>query len=280
MRFVYRVLLDAYWHFSADDGWAFASHVALSMLTCLFPFLIFVTALAGFLGSESLAEDAVSNLFATWPEGVAGPLAGEVRAVLTQARGGILTLGVVLTVYFASNGVEALRLALDRAYGIDDDRPWWRLRLESFAFVLVGALALLTWAFLVVLAPLVWIFLGRVAPGLTQIETLVTFSRLAIASGVLLVALFVLHAFLPARRAKLAEILPGIVITFALWIAAGVVFGGYLARFAQGYATTYAGLASVMIAIVFLDLLAAIFIFGGELNAAIIRARRELGQGT
>jgi membrane protein len=69
------------------------------------------------------------------------------------------------------------------------------------------------------------------------------------------------------------DILPGIALTFVLWVVAGVAFGSYLAEFALNYVNTYAGLASVMIALVFLYMLAAIFIFGGELNAALMRAR-------
>jgi membrane protein len=274
MRCGTRVLLDAYAHFSSDNGWAFASHVALSTLTSLFPFLIFVTSVAGFLGSRDLAEAAVANLFAAWPKQVAEPLAREIHEVLTRGRGGVATAGAILAVYFASSGVEALRVALNRAYGVVDPRPWWLLRLESLAYVLIGAVALLTWAFLVVLAPLVSSILGGFAPGLVEAETLLTLGRHAIAGGVLLVALLVLHSFLPARRARLAEVLPGTALTFVLWYAAGVAFGSYLAQFAHNYVTTYAGLASVMIALVFLNLLAAIFVFGGELNAALLRARR------
>jgi membrane protein len=66
-------------------------------------------------------------------------------------------------------------------------------------------------------------------------------------------------------------------LTFVLWGAAGVIFGSYLAQFARNYVTTYAGLASAMIALVFLYMVAAIFIFGGELNAAILRAREKKG---
>jgi membrane protein len=275
-----RVFFEAFMHFSNDYGWAFASHVALSMLAGLFPFLIFVAALAGFFGSEGLADEAVSNLFATWPDAVAAPLAREVHQVLSTSRSGVLTLGGLFTVYFASSGVEALRISLNRAYGVVDQRPWWLLRLESAAIVLVGALALLTWALLVVLAPLVWIFLVELAPGLSEIEGIVTLARFVIAGAVLLLALLGMHSFLPARRTTLGQIIPGIVLTFVLWSVASVAFGSYLAQFARNYVTTYAGLASVMITIVFLNMLAAIFIFGGELNAALLRDRRTQEHGS
>jgi membrane protein len=275
MRVAIRVLYDAVMHFSEDDGWAIASHVALSILTSMFPFLIFLTALAGFFGSKSLADEAVRILLQTWPQQVAEPITREIHNVLTQTRSGVLTIGVILAIYFSSRGVEAIRVALNRAYEVKDSRPWWLLRLESIAFVLVGAFTLLTLGLLVVFAPLIWAGVLHFMPGLAPLNRVITFLRLAIASLVLLLALVLLHKFLPAGRRSLRDIGPGIGLTFLMWIAAGVAFGSYLAEFARNYVTTYAGLASVMIAIVFLYWVASIFIFGGELNAAILRVKRK-----
>ena len=113
MRFVFRVLYDAFMRFSQDDGWAIASHVALSILTSLFPFLILVTALAGFLGSKNLGDEGVQILFQTWPQQVATPIANEIHNVLMQTRSGVLTIGVILSIYFSSS-----RSGPDRAYRI------------------------------------------------------------------------------------------------------------------------------------------------------------------
>ena len=268
-----RILWNAIQRFSLDDGWAIASHIALSILTSMFPFLIFVTALAGFFGSKSLADEAVQIVFQAWPEQVAAPIAREIHNVLTQTRGGLLTIGVVLAIYFSSNGVEAIRVALNRAYEARDSRPWWRLRVESIFYVLIGAFALLTLALLVVFAPLIWNAALHFAPGLEPLSRVITLLRLTIASLVLLIALVLAHRFLPAGRRSLRDIAPGVVLTFSLWIAASIAFGYYLAEFARNYVSTYAGLASVMIALVFLYMVASIFIFGGELNAAILRAK-------
>ena len=128
------------------------SHIALSILTSLFPFLIFVTALAGFFDSKSLADEVAHILLQTWPQQVAAPIANELHNVLTQARSGLLTIGVILAIYFSSSGIEAVRIGLNRAYNVRNSRSWWLLRLESIAYVFVGAIALLTLAFLVVLA--------------------------------------------------------------------------------------------------------------------------------
>jgi len=275
MRSAFAILYDAAMRFVEDDGWAISSYIALTILTSMFPFLIFVTALAGFFGSENLANEAVQILFQTWPEQVAKPLANEVHNVLTQTRGGLLTIGGVLSIYFSSSAVEALRVGLNRAYDVKETRPWWLLRLESIAYVLVGAIALLTLTLLVVLAPLIWNVALRIAPHIEPLDSFVTFSRFGIATLVLLLALVTVHKLLPAGRRKLLQILPGVLFTFALWVAGGVVFGRYLAEFARNYVTTYAGLASVMIALVFLYMVAAIFIFGGELNEALSRAAKR-----
>ena len=118
--------------FLADDGWAIASHIALSTLMAMFPFLIVVTALAGFFfGSKELADEAAKILLETWPKQVAGPLGEDVTGVLTSLRGSALTFGAVFALYFASSGVESLRIGLNRAYDMKELRPWWCRTMED-----------------------------------------------------------------------------------------------------------------------------------------------------
>jgi membrane protein len=275
LRLPFRVAIDAYYKFLADDGWAIASHIALSALMSLFPFLILVTALAGFLGSKGLADEVANILLETWPVEIATPLGTEIRNVLTTTRGDLLTIGVALAIYFASSGIESLRIGLNRAYGVVETRSWWLLRLESIGYVLVSAIGLLAMAFLVVLAPLIFATAVRFAPLLEPLWFMFNFLRLAVASAVLIIALVIVHKWLPGGRRRLAEITPGILATLVMWLVAGEVFASYLSGFAYTYVTYYAGLASVMMALVFLYLTASIFIFGGELNAAIVRYRTD-----
>ena len=81
----------------------------------------------------------------------------------------------------------------------------------------------------------------------------------------------VVHKWLPSGRRSFLEIAPGILATLIMWLAAGIAFGRYLAEYSWTYVSTYAGLASAMIALVFLYWTASIFIYGGELNSAICR---------
>ena len=269
-----RIVADAFRHFNDDDGWAIASHIALSTLMAIFPFLIVVTAFAGlFFGSKQLADEAARILLEAWPKEVAGPIALDIAGVLTDTRGDVLTFGVLFALYFASSGVESLRIGLNRAYAAPEQRTWWLLRLESIGYVLIGAVAILAFSFLVVLAPLIWDKLVHTVPKLEPLGNLITFARYAVAVVVLVIALLIVHLWLPAGRRSFNEIAPGMFATLLLWLITGAAFGRYLASFAFTYVSMYAGLASAMVALVFLYVCASIFIYGGELNSAIGKHR-------
>ncbi len=276
MKRIWRVFDDAFDRFNVNEGWAIASHIAMSVLMALFPFLIFVTALAASLfGSRELANETASILLEAWPEVIAAPIEREIHNVMQGLRSDVLTFAVALAIFFASSGIESLRIGLNRAYGVPEGRSWWLLRIESILYVVLGAAALLALSFLVVLYPLLWATAIQYATVFARFGYLLEFVRIAAAVFVIVVALFIAHWWLAAGRRRLAEIWPGIAVTLILWLAAGVVFGRYLASFSYSYVTYYAGLASVMAALVFLYLVAMIFIFGAELNAAIARARKQ-----
>ena len=272
----YRVVMDAFWTFVLDDGWAIASHIALSALMSLFPFLIFVTSLAAFLDLRPLANETIQLILDTWPEQVAEPIAREIYNVVNHVRTDLLTVGVALALYFSSNGIESLRIGLNRAYRVREMRPWYVLRLESILFVVLGAGGMLALSFLVVLGPLIWHWVVRHAPALQPFGGIVTALRLGATSIILVFGLLVAHLWLPAGRRTFLQVAPGIVLTLTLWLVAASVFGMYLGEFAGNYVTTYAGLASVMVALVFLYLSATIFLYGGEFNAAIARETAPL----
>lgn len=252
-----KVLVDALSHFNDDDGWAMASHVALSMILALFPFLIFATSLAGFLGYEAYSNQIVELVFEAWPDAVAEPIVREVHAVLTSRHTGFLSVGIVLAVFFASNGIEAIRSALSRAYRVTETRSFYICRLQSIVFVIGGAVMLFTVTFLIVNAFYLYAFSSRLLPiGLSVIALIFT--------------VFACHAWLPAGRRRIVEIWPGILLTLVLWLAAAFLFAAYLQSFAN-YSATFAGLAGIMTSQIFLYLMAVILILGGELNAALFK---------
>lgn len=268
LKSVWRPVANALVHFNNDDGWAMASHVALSVLMAMFPFLIVVAAVAGLMDTEDLVAGVVALMFEAWPEGVAKPLSTEIQAVLNQPRRDLLTLGAFVTVILASNGVESLRTALNRAYRTTETRNVVYRRLQSILFVVVGALGLLALAFLIILAPLIWATLTRYVPAVSPYAPTFDLIRFSVAGLVLIVALFSAHIWLADGKRRMRDTWPGIVATLVLWLIGAQAFASYLAGFAD-YVSTYAGLASAMTALIFLYLASVVFILGAEFNAAL-----------
>ncbi|WP_181704681.1 YihY/virulence factor BrkB family protein [Chthonobacter rhizosphaerae] len=273
LRQTIAVVWTAIDQFNRTDGWAIASHVALTALMAMFPFLIFLTAVAAFLDLTDLAQTVVDLIFAAVPASIAAPIAKEVNNVLLIPRGDLLTIGVALAVWFASNGVEALRVGLNRAYGCMEERSFLLLRLESIGFVVIGSLVLLTLAVLVIVAPVVWHWVVALAPIADEFSKTFTVLRYAVTLVILGAALIIAHLWLPSGRRTLSEVMPGVVVTLSAWILGGVGFATYLSNFGN-YASTYAGLAGVMTALVFLYLIAAILLFGASINAARIEHKK------
>jgi membrane protein len=202
---------------------------------------------------------------------VAGPLASEADKILVPKRN-VLTVSIVITLLVATNGVESLRVALCRAYGVARFRPWWQARLIGIGFVVVGAGALVAASVLVVLWPAIWRTTVSYMTELRSVRPTYDLVRYALASVVLVVGLAATHLWLPDTRPKLRDIAPGVVATLVLWLAGATLYGEFLANVAHVKAT-YAGLAGILTALIFLQISAAIFIFGAELNAALRRRR-------
>ncbi|WP_455476171.1 YihY/virulence factor BrkB family protein [Bartonella sp. B17] len=274
LRYSYRIFVNAVSHYLRDNGNAFASHVALSGLLSFFPFFIFGTSLASFLGAFTYTPQKIKALVQLLPDAIAEPLSQEIINVLTTQRRGLLTISVIGAAYFASNGVEALRTALNKAYRVVDCRSLFFCRLQSLFFVIIGAMGLLVLSFSLIVVPLLIRIMRNHSSFIAEYMGAIRLWHYAIVLIVLFISLLIVHRWLPAGRRKFIDILPGIIVTIFLWFVVSIAFTQYLAMF--NYISTYAGLASIMAAIILLYMLSAIFIFGGEINAAIMFYRDNL----
>ncbi|MBB3391127.1 membrane protein [Rhizobium sp. BK275] len=289
LRTLYDVVYDAICHLIDDDGFAMASHVALSSLLAVFPFLIFGTALANFLGADQFSNYAIHFIFDTWPAAIAKPLSDQLVEVLTIPRGGLLTISVLAAAYFASNGVEALRISLNRAYRVQETRPWYLTRLFSLGYVLVAVIIVAAISILLVAVPvgldyardwllhndsLEWLpaTIRQWLPVIVDTLEIVFGWRIYGTLVMLTIALLVVHLWLPAGKRRVFDVIPGVFLTLLSWLVGALIFAYYLATFAN-YTATYAGLASVMIALIFLYMVGVIFIVGAEINAALMKFR-------
>ncbi len=273
----WRLAFDATSHLIEDDGLALAGNIAFCMILALFPFLILLTALAGFLGNQQLAETVVNYLLSVAPHEIAGPLAPEIHKLLTVPRTGLLTLGVLLTLWTASGAVESVRVGLNRAYEFNERRSYGFRLLENIVFVIGGAAVLLVLAAGIVFGPVLWAKITYFIPAMKAFTPAFHFLRYPVSLCLLAGALILGHLFLPVYRHALAELWPGIVLTMILWLAGAIGYSEYLSRFST-LSSMYAGLTGFIIALIFLYLSAALLIWGGEVNQILIQRRQARRQ--
>ena len=266
--------LEALRRLFADEAIPLAGNIAFRTLFSIFPFLIFLTALAGFFGNADLAEKVVSFLLSVAPEQLVHPLAAEIRSILTVPRTGLLSLAALLTIWSAMGGVDSIRVGLNRAYDLKEHRNLFWLYGQSVLFVIGSAIGLLAIALLIVVAPVALAVLDRFAPEARHDFAILNQLRYPIAVAILVGGLQLCHRILPAKRLKTLDVLPGVLLTVVVWIVLASAFSAYLVNF-NSFASTYASLSGLFAAMFFLYLAALVLILGGEVNR-VLQAHRTL----
>lgn len=252
----------------ADEAVPLAGNIAFRTVFSLFPFLIFLTALAGFFGNENLAEKVVTFLLSVAPEQLVRPLTSEIRSILTVPRTGLLSLSAILTIWSAMAGVDSVRVGLNRAYDLKENRNLFWLYGQSILFVIGSAAGLLVVALLLVFAPVVLAMLHYYAPDFQHNFTTLNELRYPIAIALLTGGLQLSHHILPAKKQSGLVILPGVLLTVAVWVALSSLFSYYLVNF-NTFASTYSSLSGLFAAMFFIYLAALVLIFGGEVNRVL-----------
>ncbi len=270
LRRTWRFVAAVIQRYNEDDGAVLAGHLAYTAMLSLLPFLVFATALVGFLVGPENSQHALDMMFEALPDHVARTLEPVVVEVLAHRRGGILTLSAVGSIWAASNGLEALRIGFDRAYGVGRGRHMAVNRLLAIAGVLVGFLIFALLAALVVLAPILFHIVETLL-GL-EIPAEADLIRYGIGLVVLWIALTLLHRLLPSRAMGGLQLWPGILASVVVWSAAATGLSVYLA-YAPSYALTYGTLAGVILTLLFFYLTGVALILGAQVNA-VVNARK------
>ncbi|MEI7599971.1 MAG: YihY/virulence factor BrkB family protein [Aestuariivirga sp.] len=263
---------ESFYRLFADEAIPLAGNIAFRTVFSVFPFLIFLTALAGFFGNDNLAEGVVTFLLSVAPPRLVEPLVPEIRSILTVPRSGLLSLSALITIWSAMGGVDSVRVGLNRAYDIRETRSMWWLYFQNVLFVIGSAVFLLAFALLIVFAPVMIHVAELYAPALKG--HFVTIEQLRYPIGIILLTAGVLlcHRVLPARTLNVLELLPGVVITVVAWVLMSSAFSIYLVNF-NTFASTYASLSGVFAAMFFVYLAALVLILGGEVNRVLVVCR-------
>lgn len=264
---------ESFYRLFADEAIPLAGNIAFRTLFSVFPFLIFLTALAGFFGNDRLAEQVVSYLLSVAPEELVKPLTSEIRSILTVPRTGLLSLSAAITIWSAMAGVDSVRVGLNRAYDLREHRSVWWLYAQNVVFVIGSAVLLLAVALLLVFAPIGLAVISAYAPDLRPSFATLDALRLPIAITLLTAGVLLCHRVLPAKSHNVLEVLPGVILTVVVWIILASAFSTYLVNF-NTFASTYASLSGLFAMMFFLYLSALVLILGGEVNR-VIEIRRS-----
>jgi len=268
-------LLEAIYRLYEHSGFAMAGAVAFSFIVSLFPFCIFLGALASlFIGSPELANQAVEQLFQILPKQVAEALAPQAHDIMAQSRIDLVGISGGITLFFATSAIETLRSALNGAYRVQENRPYWLSLLVSTTFVLATACAMLflTWA--VIAGPG---FAASLSPSLPirrffDSSWISTYTRYASSALVMVSLLFAIHIWLVAGKRTLASVWPGVLLSATLWLASAALYSRYLDL--SDYTRFYAGLSQLMIAMIYFQWTAIIIILGAELNRGLSELKK------
>jgi membrane protein len=250
-----------------DDGPDLSASIAYTSLVSLFPFIIFLGALAGFLGNGAMAGEVIHYLFAFLPREVAETLAPIVEQVVGQEHPGLLTLGIIGTLWVTSSGIETLRLALNRAYDVRETRPFWKRRLSSIGFILIGAVGTLAVGLIMIVGPFVEQFISARHALSGMIVILSALGRFIVCSALLSGLICFCYWMLPAAKPRHA-CWPGALLATFLWLILASLFSLYLS-YMNNYNATYGSLGGVVITLLFLHFSALLFLFGAEYNVAL-----------
>lgn len=250
-----------------------AGSLAFSSVLAMFPLLILLSASAGYIGKPGDAAQLVSRVMEYAPQLVREVMQPVIDQVLAQRNQALLAIGVVVTLWTASSGMQAIRSALNRAYGIERGLSFWKARIKVTLFTVIVGSAILVAFSSVVILPYVWQLLADNVGEGPDVHWIRHAVRYALAYLVLVALYALMYGWLPDIRQRLYTVLPGAVVGAAMWVGAAAALS-YTLRTAGKLALLYGSFAGVVATLVFLYISATTLIFGAEING-VLRSRLE-----
>ncbi|SPO56844.1 YihY/virulence factor BrkB family protein [Pseudomonas putida] len=264
---LHRVLVRTVKEFLDDEMSTYASALAYQMLFSLFPFLLFLIALIGFLHLPD---------FFSWlrlqSELVLPPQALEqvnpVIDQLQQSKGGLLSVGIVIALWTASAGVRLMMSAMNAAYDVPEGRPVWKRIPLSIIYTVGIAGMLLVAAALMVLGPQVMEWIAAQVGMQEVIVTVWTILRWPAIIILMMVAVALIYYVMPDVKQEFRFITPGSVLAVVVWILASLGFAYYVKTFAD-YNAMYGSIGAIIVLLLYFYISAAVLLLGAEMNAVI-----------
>jgi membrane protein len=255
----------------SDNGLGLAAQLAYYFFLSLFPALLVLLALASFLPATDLVNRAVSMLQGVSPEEVLAIIREQLVKIAEQRQGGLLSFGVAAALWSSSAAMVAIIDALNRAYDVEDGRPWWKQRATAILLTIgVAAFILVSFA-LVVAGPQIAEFLAsRLGLG-SMFEWTWKIVQWPIAFAFVATAIGLIYYFAPDVDQDFVWITPGSLVAALLWLTGSLAFRFYVVNFGS-YNETYGAIGGVMVLMLWLYLTGLVIIIGAEMNAEIEHA--------
>jgi membrane protein len=248
-----------------------AAQLAFYFLLAVFPALIFVVALLSYLPIESSLDNAVNRLDPNVPSDVLALIRVQIDQVVGGSSGHLLTLGIAGAIWSSSSAMTAIITALNRAFDIEEWRPWWKTRVLSIVLTIGLAVFVVTAFALVVIGG----DIGRWAArwlGLGDTFTAIwPWLQWPLAVGLVMLAIDLVYVLAPNAETEWVWITPGSLLAAGLWLAASVGFRLYVQNFAD-YSAVYGTIGGVIVLMLWFYLAGFALLVGAELNSEIDKA--------
>lgn len=266
-----------------DDMMTYAAALAFRALFALFPFMIFLVALLGFLRIPGFFDWLLDQAQTVLPEQAAGQVEQVIGQVRDRERSGLLSFGIVVAIWSASVGVRSLMNGLNAAYDVEEARPAWKRYPLSILYTIALAVMIIVAAGLMFLGPQVVGWLAEQV-GLAGVFTTVWgWLRWPVAIFLLMLAVAVIYYAGPNVDQPFRLITPGSVLAVGVWVVASLGFSSYVSNFGS-YEATYGSLGAVIVLLFYFFISSAVLMFGAEVNAQVHHnvspeARPQAGRG-
>ena len=263
-----RTLSEALWR---DNCLALAAQLAYYFFFALFPALLFVVALASYFPVATLVDDMFRILGGLMPPEALQLITEQLTKISGSEDTSLMTLGMLLAVSSSSAAMTAIIDTLNRAYGIDEGRPWWKVRLTAIALTIGVAIFILASFALVIAGPTVATRLAAVwdlGPAFEWTWKVLQWPVVcALTSG----GIALIYYFAPDADQDWIWLTPGSVFATTLWLIASLGFKYYVANWGN-YTETYGLLGAAMILLLWFYISGLVILIGAEMNAEIEHA--------
>jgi membrane protein len=254
-----------------DDCLGLAAQLAYYFFLALFPAILFLLALASFFPLTSFIDSVTRSLRPIAPADVLSFLNEQLRRLSNADSGGILTIGILGAIWSSSAAVVAIIGSLNRAYDIEEGRPWWHVRITAIGLTLALALFLLVSFTLIVAGPTIAEHLAS-SLGLGAVfEWTWKMLQWPLAFALVSTAIGLVYYFAPDAEQDWVWITPGAVAGTLLWVLVSLAFKVYVANFGD-YNATYGAIGGVIVLMLWFYLSGLAILVGAELNAEIDHA--------